>query len=70
MGRDDFQVKINGKRIELVGIENAVKLYDPILTCTVIVNDKTNRYWLSILRKLRWMSKSSEQVLESHFKII
>ena len=34
---------INGKRIELVGIENAVKLYDPILTCTVIVNDKTNK---------------------------
>lgn len=43
MGRDDFQVKINGKRIELVGIENAIKLYDPILTCTVIVNDKTNK---------------------------
>ncbi len=45
MGRDDFQVKINGKRIELVGIENAITLYDPILSACVVVNEKTNKLW-------------------------
>lgn len=41
LGRDDYQIKINGKRIELTGIENAVKSYDPISACVVFV-DKTN----------------------------
>ena len=36
LGREDFQVKINGKRIELAGIESAVKQVPGVQLCVVV----------------------------------
>lgn len=40
LGRDDFQVKINGKRVELTGIENVIKAYPEISSC-IVLKDET-----------------------------
>lgn len=42
LGRDDFQVKINGKRIELTGIETAVRKYSDITGCVAVMHKKLN----------------------------
>ena len=36
LGREDFQVKINGKRIELAGIETALKQVSGVQICAVV----------------------------------
>ena len=44
VGRNDFQVKINGLRIELGEIENAITNIDGVLQCAVVVRkDKNDR---------------------------
>lgn len=40
LGRDDFQVKVNGKRIEPSGIENIVNRFDGITGCVVVFHKK------------------------------
>ena len=40
MGRNDFQVKINGQRIELGEIENAIANIDGVVQCAVIVREQ------------------------------
>lgn len=43
LGRDDYQVKINGKRIELTGIENFLKAYEGIVSCIVFKDEATDK---------------------------
>ena len=40
VGRNDFQVKINGQRIELGEIENAITEVDGVVQCAVIVREQ------------------------------
>ena len=40
VGRNDFQVKINGQRIELGEIENAIADIDGVVQCAVIVREQ------------------------------
>lgn len=40
IGRSDFQVKINGQRVELQEIENSIITYGKIKKCVVIYKDK------------------------------
>ncbi len=40
VGRNDFQVKINGQRIELGEIENAITRIDGVVQCAVIVREQ------------------------------
>ncbi len=40
VGRNDFQVKINGQRIELGEIENAISGIDGVVQCAVIVKEQ------------------------------
>ena len=40
VGRNDFQVKINGQRIELGEIENAISSIDGVVQCAVIVREQ------------------------------
>ena len=54
LGRNDFQVKIHGKRIELTGIESILESYDNILKACVIYTEK--------LGKLCAMYTSSEAI--------
>lgn len=39
VGRDDFQIKISGKRIETEGIEQVLSKYDEIRNCVVIPDE-------------------------------
>jgi yersiniabactin nonribosomal peptide synthetase len=41
-GREDFQIKINGKRIELNGITRVMETIPGIRNCQVVVNDRQN----------------------------
>ncbi len=40
VGRNDFQVKINGQRVELGEIENAIASIDGVVQCAVIVREQ------------------------------
>jgi amino acid adenylation domain-containing protein len=42
-GRGDFQVKINGKRIELAGIQKLISDFDGIKSSIVLVNNHTHK---------------------------
>ena len=42
VGRNDFQVKINGQRIELGEIENAIANIDGVVQCAVVVRKDEN----------------------------
>ncbi|SHO52312.1 AMP-binding protein [Anaerocolumna xylanovorans] len=37
-GRADYQCKVNGKRIELMGIEHILNAYDAVNTCVAVLN--------------------------------
>ncbi|MCR4955142.1 MAG: AMP-binding protein [Lachnospiraceae bacterium] len=43
LGRDDYQIKINGKRIELTGIENVMKTFDEIANCVVVKDEESGK---------------------------
>jgi amino acid adenylation domain-containing protein len=60
LGREDNQVKINGKRIELTGIESAIMSYDPVTMCVVIKDDQTE--------KLCAVYTSDKEIDEAHLK--
>lgn len=60
LGREDYQVKINGKRIELTGIENAILSYDPVTMCVVVKDERTE--------KLCAAYTSDKEIDESHLK--
>ncbi|MBO4815916.1 MAG: amino acid adenylation domain-containing protein [Clostridia bacterium] len=46
LGRNDFQVKINGFRIELEEIETALHSYKDITNCIVVVKNNNNRNFI------------------------
>ena len=60
LGRVDNQVKINGKRIELAGIESAIMSYDPVTMCIVIKDEQTE--------KLCAAYTSDKEIDESHLR--
>ncbi|MDR2672437.1 MAG: amino acid adenylation domain-containing protein [Coriobacteriales bacterium] len=43
LGRADLQVKVNGKRIEIGGIERLINQVNGVSTCAVVVNEGTGR---------------------------
>lgn len=60
LGRVDDQVKINGKRIELAGIESAIMSYDPVTMCIVIKDEQTERLCAAYT--------SDKEIDESHLR--
>ncbi|OUM60127.1 hypothetical protein PIROE2DRAFT_14186 [Piromyces sp. E2] len=66
IGRSDFQVKINGQRIELSEIENTITLY-PLIDHAIVINkkhEKTNSDYLICYYK----SKMNESISELDLK--
>lgn len=43
LGRSDNQVKINGKRIELSGIENVINKINGVISSVVVINSQTKK---------------------------
>ena len=66
MGRDDFQVKVNGFRIELEEIESALHSYPEITNCIVIANKNYSHTFIVAY----YLSKKiiDENVLKNYLK--
>lgn len=70
LGREDFQVKIRGHRIELMEIEKALYQHENVTKAAVILRDKGSRKYLEAFVVINNYSVVSEQDLLDHLKTI